>query len=58
MIQDLENIFGEFDMIAKSDTLLHNPKFGMAVANLKETFDEFFTKFTLAITSLDFTNHH
>lgn len=27
MIQDLENIFGEFDKVAKSDAFLHDPKF-------------------------------
>ena len=56
MIQDLENMFGEFDKVAKSDALLHDPKFGIAVANPKETFDEFLARFTLAIAPLDFTD--
>lgn len=56
MIQDLENIFAEFNRVAKSDTLLHDPKFGIAVINSKETFDEFFAKFTLAIALIDFIN--
>ena len=58
MIQDLENMFGEFDKVAKSDALLHDPKFGMAVANPKETFDEFLARFTSAIAPLDFTDRH
>lgn len=58
MIQDLENMFGEFNKVAKSDALLHDLKFGIAVANSKETFDEFFARFTLAIAPLDFTDCH
>lgn len=46
MIQDLENMFGEFDKVAKSDALLNDPKFGMAISNPKETFDEFLARFT------------
>ena len=41
MIQDLENMFSEFDKVAKSDALLHDPKYGIAISNTKETFDEF-----------------
>ena len=51
-------MFGEFDKVAKSDALLHNPEFGMAVANLKETFDTFLARYTSAITTLDFTDRH
>ena len=58
MIQDLENMFGEFDKVAKSDALLHDPKFGMAVSNPKETFDELLARFTSAIAPLDFTDRH
>lgn len=58
IIQNLENIFDELDIIAKLDALLYNPKFGMAITNLKKTFDKIFTKFTLAIMPLDFTNQH
>ena len=58
MIQDLENMFGEFDKVAKSDALLHDPKFGMAITNPKETFDEFLARFTSAIAPLDFTDRH
>lgn len=56
MIQDLKNMFGEFDKVAKSDVLSYDSKFGMAVANFKETFDEFLARFTLAIAPLDFTD--
>ena len=56
MIQDLENMFGEFDKVAKLDALLHDSKFGIAIANLKETFDKFLARFTLAIMFLDFTD--
>lgn len=41
MIQNLENIFAKFDKIAKSDTLLHNPKFSIVVLNPKKTFNKF-----------------
>ena len=58
MIQDLENMFAECDKVAKSVALLHDPKFGMAVANPKETFDEFLARFTSAIAPLDFTDRH
>ncbi len=51
-------MFGEFDKVAKSDALLHDPKFGMAVANPKETFYTFLARFTSAIAPLDFTDRH
>lgn len=54
IIQDLKNMFSEFDKVAKSEALLHDLKFGMAIAKPKETFDLFFTRFTSAITPLDF----
>lgn len=56
MIKDLENMFAKFNKVAKSDTLLHDPKFGMVMINSKEIFDEFLVKFTLAITLIDFIN--
>ena len=60
MIQDLENIDREFDKVAKSDALLHFPKFGMGVnnANAKKTFDEFLARFTIVIAPLNFSNRH
>ena len=56
IIQDLDNIFDEFDKVVKSNAFLHDPKFGMAIANPKETFDEFFARFTSAIAPLEFTD--
>ena len=58
IIQDLENMFGEFDKVAKLDALLYDLKFSMAVANSKETLNKFLAKFTLAIAPLDFTDCH
>lgn len=58
MIQDLENMFGKLDKFAKSDVLLHDPKFGMVIANLKKIFDKFFARFILAIIFLDFIDWH
>ncbi len=58
MIQDLENIFREFDKVAKFDALLNDPKFGIAVSNPKETLDEFLARFTSAIAPLDFTDRY
>ncbi len=58
IIQDLENMFGEFDKVAKSDSFLHDPNLGMAIANPKETFDLFFARFTSVVALLDFTDWH
>lgn len=58
IIQNLENIFGEFDKIAKSDTFLYNSKFDITISNFKEIFDFFLTKFTLVIALLDFIDWH
>lgn len=57
MIQELENMFGLFYNVTKSNTLLHKPKFGITIDNPKETFDEFFARFTSAIVSLDFIDY-
>lgn len=58
MIQDLENIFDEFDKVAKLDAFLYDLKFGMAITNLKETFNEYFARFILAIMPLDFIDQY
>lgn len=58
MIQYLENVFGKFDKVAKLDAFLYDPKFGIAVTNLKKTFDEFLDRFILAIVLLDFIDWH
>ena len=49
-------MFGEFDKIAKSNAFLYDPKFDIAITNPKETFDEFFARFTSVIAPLDFTD--
>lgn len=54
MIQGLENMFGEFGNVAKSDALLHDPQFVISVVNLQKTFDELFARFIPAIAPLDF----
>ena len=51
-------MFGEFDKIAKLDVFLYNPNFDIGVANAKKTFNEFFARFTLIITPLDFIDCH
>lgn len=56
IIQDLKNIFSKFDKIAKSDTLLHNPKYEIVILNSKKTYDEFLAWFTSVIALLDFTD--
>lgn len=58
MIQDLDNMFGKFDKVAKADALLHDPKFSMAVLNLNETLNEFLARFTSAVAPLVFTDRH
>lgn len=58
IIQSLENIFGKFDKVTKSDIFLYDPKFGMVVTNSKETFDKFFAKFTSAIILLNLRYWH
>lgn len=58
MIQDLKNIFGKFDKVAKSDTLLYDPKFDIAITNLRKTVNTFFIRFTSTIAPLNFINQH
>ena len=58
MIQDLENMFGKFDKVAKSDALLYDPKFEIVISNSKTIFDEFLARFTSAITSFFATKRY
>lgn len=51
-------MFGKFNRVVKSNTLLHDFKFGMTVINSKKTFNEFFAKFFLVIATLEFTDYH
>lgn len=56
IIQDLKNMFGEFNKVAKSNALFHDPKFGIAIINLKKIIDLFFARFKSGIALLDFIN--
>lgn len=56
MTQNLEIIFCKFDKVAKLNALLYNPRFEIAILNLKEIFDEFLACFTSTITLFNFTN--
>lgn len=51
-------MFNEFDKLIKLNIFLYNFRFNMAVINFKQTFDNFYTKFTLFIMSLDFIDWH
>lgn len=56
MTQDLENMFCKFDKVAKLDALLYDPRFEIAISNLKEIFDEFLAHFISTIILFNFTN--
>ena len=58
MIQELYNMFGEFDKVAKANTELHDPKFGMGMKDSKESFDEFYARFATAVAPLGFNDVH
>ena len=49
MLEDLDNMYGEFDPYETADARLHDPDFNM---KKKQTFDEFLTKFTATIAPL------
>lgn len=52
MIQDLEQMFGDFDKEGKADAELQNPKFAMGAKDAKESFDAFHARFTAVTASL------
>ena len=54
-VADLASMFGEYDLVAKNDALIHSPNFHMGIKNSKETFDEFLARFTTAIDPLSFS---
>lgn len=58
MTQDLKNMFGNFDKLAKFDIFLRNPKFGMTISNLKKIFNKFIAYFTSAIMLSEFIDQH
>ena len=49
MLQDLDNMYGEFDAFGTADTALHSADFHI---QKKQTFDEFLAKFTATIAPL------
>ena len=49
ILEDLDNMYGEFDPFGTADARLHSPDFGM---QKKETFNEFLAKFTATIAPL------
>ncbi|CAD6581822.1 MAG: hypothetical protein ASARMPREDX12_000676 [Alectoria sarmentosa] len=49
MLEDLDNMYGEFDPYGTSDARLHDPDFNM---KKKQTFDEFLAKYTATIAPL------
>lgn len=53
VIQDLENMFGEFDKESKAEAELQNPKFHMGAKDPKETFDQFHARFTATVAPLN-----
>lgn len=56
IIPDLKNMFGELNKVAKSDALLHNNMFDIAVSNAKETFDVFLVRLYLDFVPRDYRN--
>lgn len=47
-------MFSEFNKFAKSDILLYDLHFSIAIANAKKTFNEVLARFISAIATLDF----
>ena len=52
ILEDLDNMFGDYDKISKADAELDNPKFAMRSKDSKEIFDVFHARFIAAIASL------
>lgn len=51
-------MFGKFNKFVISDTFLNDPKFDIAIINLKKTYNIFITKFILAIILPNFINQY
>ena len=49
ILENLNNMYGEFDSYNKADATLHNPDFGM---QKNKTFDQFLTRYTATIAPL------
>ena len=49
MVEDLDNMYGEFDPYGTADATLHDPDFGMKT---DETFDTYLARYTATIAPL------
>ena len=58
MIQELHSMFGEYDKVATCSAMLHDPTFGMGVKKKKETFDEFYARFSATVAPLGYSDSH
>ena len=52
ILDDLNNMFGDYDKISKANAELDSPKFAIGSKDSKETFDAFYARFIAAITPL------
>ena len=52
ILEDLDNIFGDYDKISKADAELDNPKFAIGSKDSKEIFDVFHARFITTIAPL------
>ena len=52
MIQELHSMFGEYDQVATSSAMIHDPAFAM---KKKETFDHFYARFSATIAPLSYS---
>ena len=52
ILEDLNNMFGDYDKISKADAELDNSKFAIGSKDFKETFDAFHARFIAAIAPL------
>ena len=52
ILEDLDNIFGDYDKISKANAELDNPKFAIGSKDSKKIFDAFHTRFITTIAPL------
>lgn len=53
MINTLDNMFGEFNQEYKASNELRNPKFAMGAQDPKETFEEFYARYSSTVALLN-----
>ena len=58
MIQELHSMFGDYDKLAKCNTMLYDPSFGVGVMKKEETFDEFYAQSSPTIARMAFNASH